>query len=224
MKGKVGDVVMSVRNGNQIVRKYQPMVFNPSSQGQIEARAKLKLISQVSAAMGPVIAMPRLGVVTPRNQFTKVNYAALSFNSTADPQVATVNLSAIKLTKSSVFLPSLSASYSEGSAVIELNLPSTDVDKVVYCVFQVTSTSELRYVSSIVATSGPNFRVTEPFAAGSKLVVYAYGIRINSDSARAKFDNMTVASATVIASLLTSRALTEADVTLTETRFAEITA
>ena len=222
MKGKVADVVMSVRNGNQIVRKYQPMVYNPSTAGQVAARAKLKLISQLSASMGSVIAIPREGIVSPRNLFTKVNFPAVSFIDSADPQVASVDLSAIKITKSSVYLPNLTATVADSNATIALASSSTDIDRMVYNIFTVTSTNELRRFTSVVVSEGPTFSTTVAYNPALKYVVYAYGIRLNSDAARARFDNMTVGSATLVASLITSRVLTESDITLTETRFADV--
>ncbi len=222
MKGKVADVVMSVRNGNQIVRKYQPMVYNPSTQGQVAARAKLKLISQLSAVMGRVIAMPRMGIVSARNQFTKVNYPSVTYNSSSDPQTADIQLSAIKLTKSNVFLPSLSATVNGNNVTVELTQPENDIDKVVYAFFQVTPSKELLLVSDYLISSGGTFQVTGNINPSQKYIAYAYGIRINNDSARAKFAKLDADGATLVTSLITNRVITESDVTLTETRFVEL--
>ena len=41
--GKKGDAVFAVRNGEQIIRQYNPIVANPSTQKQVDARAALKL-------------------------------------------------------------------------------------------------------------------------------------------------------------------------------------
>ena len=220
MKGKVGDVVMSVRNGNQIVRKYQPMVYNPSTQGQVAARAKLKLISQLSAQMGSVIAMPRVGIVSPRNLFTKVNYPLVSFVNSTDPQKAQVELSAIKLTKSNVFLPPVQVTLEENIATTQLSENADDLDRVIYCFFIVTPSNGLRLASAQIVTTGPTFQKRGPINLEEKYVVYAYGIRLNSDTARAKFAEITTDDATLVASLVSSRVLNENDITLTETQFA----
>lgn len=226
MKGKVADVVMSVRNGNQIVRKYQPMVYNPSTAGQVAARAKLKLLSQLSASMGKVIAMPRMGIVSPRNQFTKENYAAVTYATSAEQATASIDLASVKLTKSSVYLPDLRYSFDSDNthAQFSLNAEFTEVDKVVYCLFSVGANNEVRLVNSLVASdSSTSFRTPmSPIVVNAKNIVYAYGIRLNSDAARAKFTSLGVDDATLIASLIASRVLTEADVTLTETKFVEL--
>lgn len=219
MKGKVADVVMSVRNGNQIVRKYQPMVYNPSTPSQVASRAKLKLISQLSASMGKAIAIPREGIVSSRNLFTKINYPAVSYVESSDPQTASVNLSEIKLTKSSVYLQPLISNISENTVTVSLADVNPDIDKVVYCSFIVTSTNELRQSAIRVVETGPTFDTSFAYSASLKYVVYAYGIRINSDEARAKYDNLTADGTTKVISLITSRVLTESDVTLTETRY-----
>lgn len=224
MKGKVADVVMSVRNGNQIVRKYQPMVYNPSTPGQVAARAKLKLLSQLSASMAAIIAMPKMGLVSPRNQFTKVNYSAASYNEASDPQTASIALADVKITKSSVFLPALSVSASGTEGTASLANTEEDLDKVVYCYFAVLPNQSLRLARTSVVSTGGNFTDTFPTTVGYKYAIYAYGIRINSEAARARFENLGVNDATRIASLIASRVITESDITLTETRYASLDA
>ena len=103
MTGKVADVVMSVRNGEQIARKYQPIVTNPNTPAQVEARAKLKLMSQLSAVMASVIAIPRKGNVSSRNGFVKKNYQSLTYAS----QQADIALANVQLTDSVVAMPSI---------------------------------------------------------------------------------------------------------------------
>lgn len=55
--GRVGNMVLAKRDGLTIARAYQPQVANPSTAAQVVVRQKLKLASQVAAAMG------KLGVV-----------------------------------------------------------------------------------------------------------------------------------------------------------------
>lgn len=72
--GRVGGVVYSSYRGEQIVRSYQPKVFNPNSKKQVEQRAKFKLVSQVSASLGRELKLsfvPTLNKETPRNAFIK---------------------------------------------------------------------------------------------------------------------------------------------------------
>lgn len=218
MKGKVADVVMAVRNGEQIVRKYQPVVSNPNTTGQVESRARLKLMSQLSAVMAPVIAIPRQGAISPRNLFTKENYRLSSY---AD-ETATIALESIQLTKSVVALPAIGASVEGNTLTVGLGVPDPELSRVVYAVFAKELNNRLRFVASKVQnTAGTpgTFETTFQLSQGSRpMVVYAYGVRDNSDAARVIFGNMETPNATTVAQLVVSRTLTSADITLTETR------
>lgn len=218
MQGKVADVVMAVRNGEQIVRKYQPIVSNPSTPAQVEARAKLKLMSQLSAVMAPVIAIPKQGSVSSRNMFVKKNYG---FTTYAQDK-ADVSLTSIQLTSSVVSMNTLSASREGSVLTVELSgIVSPDIDRVVYALFRFGFDNTLRYGGSNVVEKGtgnPNFSsdFTLDFG-GEEVVIYAYGMRDNTEAARATFGNMSVVSAETVARVIVSRTLLESDVTLTET-------
>ena len=217
MTGKVADAVMSVRNGEQIVRKYQPVVSNPSTPNQVAARAKLKLMSQLSAVMAPVIAIPRVGAVSSRNLFTKKNFLLTTYaNSEAD-----INLAEVQLTDSVVGLPGVSVSRTETALVVGLNdiVPAGSLDEVVYCVFTIGDDGKMRLSESkIEDEAGAGAWSTEMTLNNSRLAVYAYGIRFNTEAAKARYSNMDVKSAADIANLIVSRTVTGADITVTETR------
>lgn len=223
MSGKVADVVMSVRNGQQIVRKYQPNVANPKTQSQSGTRARFKLLSQLAAVMAPVIAIPRTGNVSTRNRFTSINFPLSSF----DNNEASITLTGVQLTKSVVALPGIIATRSGGGLNAHLGTAAVDVNRVVYAVFTKTN-NELRLVDSKVATAvgtsdpwGVNFN---DVPSTEEMVVYAYGVRDNTDSARLAFGNLTAVTGESVANLIVSRSLTENDVTLTETVAAVVTA
>lgn len=224
MTGKVADVVMTVRNGEQIARKYQPVVANPNTPGQVQSRAKLKLMSQLSAVMAPYIAIPREGTVSPRNLFLKLNYKYSTFqNNQAD-----VTLSSVKITKSVVGLPPINATRTVNTLEVSLYQAATGFSRIVYVAVFRQDDSSLRIAGSTVVTEPGTTNVyagTIDLGTSAQLpiVVFAYGVRDNTEAARVKFADMTV-DAQTIASVITSRALTEADVTLTETRAIEVTA
>lgn len=223
MTGKTADVVMAVRNGEQIIRKYQPIVANPSTPAQVEARAKLKLMSQLSAVMGPYIAIPKRGAVSSRNLFTKKNYGLTTYtNNTAD-----ITLASVQLTDSVVGAPSLNANRAQDAqttANVRFTRPLTDVNRVVYAAFVKGLDSKLRAVNSIVITEpGPNSAWSASFEIGdSAAVILAFGVRDNTENARAIFGNLTALSTETVAKLIVSRTLTETDVTLTETVGVEV--
>lgn len=218
MTGKLADTVMSVRNGEQIARKYQPVVFNPSTPAQVATRAKLKLLSQLSAVFAPVIAMRREGAVSSRNLFTKTNYKEASF---ADDE-ATINLTGIKITKSVVSLPGVQATRGTSNALtLALTASDYSLSRVVYVLMERTADEELRYYfSAVQSIPGDNstFVLETTAFSNRNYVVYAYGVRDNTNAARVAFGNLEVPTAESVAQIVTSRALTESDITLTETR------
>ena len=216
MTGKLADTVMSVRNGEQIARKYQPVVFNPSTPAQVAQRAKLKLLSQLSAVMAPVIAMPRNGSVSSRNLFTKVNFP----NTNYATDTATINLALVQLTSSVVALPTVIAAREEDDIIANLTSLDVDVDRVVYAMFAKNGNS-LRYVASAVANDAGT--LAAPWGAqlplvNDEVVILAYGVRDNNENARTVFGNLQAPTAETVANLIVQRTLTGADITLTHTR------
>lgn len=216
MTGKLADVVMAVRNGEQVARKYQPVVSNPNTRAQVANRAKLKLMSQLSAVMAPVIAIPREGVVSSRNLFVKANYRTATFNN----EVADIELADVKLTRSVVFLPAINATRSQDNINVQLGAGAGDLSRVVYAMFTKETTGELRlYESTVLTTPGTgNTWLWQVGNVQREVVVYGYGMRDNTNAARAIFGNLEVQSAESVAKLIVDRIVTERDVTLTETR------
>lgn len=232
MTGKLADVVMAVRNGEQIARKYQPVVANPSTEAQVATRARLKLMSQLSAIMAPVIAIPGQGPVSSRNLFIKKNFALSSYSGGQ----ADITLANVQLTSSVVGLPNVRASrVTEPNDAILVRLESAfldasgeplgvDVDRVVYCMFVKGDDGKLRYQTSAIATAaGADYAWSTVLPATNReVVVLAYGVRDNNEASRAVFGNLTAPTAEAIAKLLVTRTLLESDVTLTETRGATL--
>lgn len=217
MTGKVADVVMAVRNGEQIVRKYQPIVSNPKSDGQLAARAKMKLLSQLSASYAPIIAIKRQGSVSARNLFTKRNY---EFASYANNQ-AEITLADVQLTNSSVALAGFSVDRSGDDMSLELSEDmGNSLDRVVYVVVRKSGNQELIIARSKVVefTEGAGtFPTTMPKVTG-EIVVMAYGIRLNNAAARIAFGNLTAPTAQEVAKLVVTMTNAETALTLTETR------
>lgn len=217
--GKLGGSVFAVRNGETIERQYQPIVTNPNTPAQIASRARLKLLSQLSAVMAPVIAMRRQGAISPRNLFVKENYAVSMYS---DNQ-ADITLTNVKLTRSVVALPDINVtSRSEGEITVALGrTPSLDIDRLVVAAFVKQSDGTLRYVtSSVVSDPGTlnDYETTIDVGGTFEVVVYAYGVRDNTEAAKVAFGNMQAVTAETVAKLVTTRTLTESDITLTETQ------
>lgn len=218
LRGKLGNTVFAIRNGEQMSRQYNPNPMNPKSAVQTANRAKLKLLSQLGAALQPVIAIPRMGMVSPRNGFTQANYQYTAFAG----ETASIDLADIQLTKSSVALSGLSADRTSGTgiAVSLLESVAASNDAVVYVVLRRTDANKVAVASSLLvreAGADGKFAATLPYQDGD-IAVCAYGIRYNTVAARSAFGNINVPSALGVARLFANRTLTEGDATMTETR------
>ena len=231
--GKLGAVVFSTSGGQTISREYNPHVANPNTDAQINQRARMKLMSQLSACLAPVIAMQKDGLVSVRNQFVKRNFdSCYSVNGQA--QISYEN---VQLTQGNVGLPQIkwvTANNSEGSRLITFfsDEPSTTISRVVWCLFRKTEEGKLEFVSSIISekreskTAGRFFEVefqnvpTDEETADllADYVIYVYGMIDASERATAQYGNLNVNTATDIADLVTNRRISFMDYQFTQTR------
>lgn len=218
--GKKGSSVFRVRFGETIESQYQPIVSNPSTPSQVANRSRLKLLSQLSAVMAPVIALRREGAVSPRNMFVKTNYGATSYTT----DTASISLADVKLTRSVVSLPAVTATREGATLTVGLAQGISGLNRVVYSAFIKQTDGTLRYANSLVVSEpGDSAQWSGDITVGSSpAVVYAYGVRDNSEAARAIFSDMQVLTAETVAKVIVSRTLLETDVTLTETRGIEV--
>lgn len=216
--GKIGSIVFATSGGETIAREYNPNVSNPNTQAQINQRARLKLMSQLSAALAPVIAIPKQGLVSSRNAFTKLNFD----KSMANNGIAQITYENVQLTNGNLGLPTIEAVRAQGSG-ISINLAedaSSAISRVVYILYRKTSEQRLQYVASVIAEgAGGNgtFPATLPYTEGD-IVLYAYGMRDTSERASAKYGNMQVANALDVARLTAYRNISSEDYQFTETR------
>lgn len=216
-RGKVGSIVYAISAGQQIAREYQPVVANPSTTPQVENRSKLKLMSQLAAAYKGSIAIRKDGLKSARNQFISQNYDKVSIVGTA----ANVNLNRVQLTKSNVGMGGFNADRSSGTKIaVALNENmAANFDKVVYNAFRKDAIGNLIALGSAVvnkdAVSG-DFAGELPYTQDA-VVVYAYGMKINSERANAAFSNMTAPSGEKVAKLIATSADVAAGTTLSQT-------
>lgn len=216
--GKLGSAVFSVSAGEQVVRQYQPVVTNPSTSAQVDNRAKLKLLSQLSAVMADVIAIPRQGALSPRNVFVSENYPL----ATAENGVANINLAGVSLTKAGMQIPAVVAERDGDTAINVALAAKADqlVARVIYIMFYRNTSGELQLIdSAVVETAGTagTFPYAFPYEERD-VIVYAYGIFDKNQKATAKFGNYSVTDGTQVASLIADRKLSESDYLLTKTR------
>lgn len=221
--GKLGGSVFAIRNGETIERQYQPVVANPSTPDQVEARAKLKMLSQLSAVMAPVIAIRKQKNVSSRNLFVKKNYPQATFLT----DTASIPLASIQLTSSVVAIPEVTANRSEGGITAQMSTFTVGFDSIVYAMFIKQADDTLRYDGSrVISEAGVdgNYPATFGAAGGNEVVILAYGVRNNTEAARAVYSDMQTITAETVAKLIVNRVLSEADITLSETRGVQLAA
>lgn len=215
--GKLGSHVFAAVSGEQVVRQYQPNVSNPNTSKQVDQRAKMKLMSQLSAAMSSVIVIPRQGLKSSRNLFVKKNFS----NVMAVSGQALTFLEKIQLTAGSSAFPRVGMERQENdklSIFVEENIAG-QYDRVVFNLFARNEEGELMLVNSIVqenAGTDGDF-VTEVDDYDSELFLYAYGMKDTNAKAKAAYGNYIVESGEDIAKLLMSRKLSMSDYEISET-------
>lgn len=225
--GKIGSIVFSTSGGETIAREYNPHVANPNTQAQIDQRARMKLMSQLSAVLAPVIAMTKEGLISRRNKFVKKNFD----NSYALNGTAQISYENVQLTEGSVGLPQVVASIDVNAetGIEELTIhlataPALNVSRVVYSVFEKTDEAKLQLISSAIAqrtSQGANtFQIVTPATnfTDKELVIYAYGMSDTSESATARYGNLNVLSASDLATLVANRTISYEDYQFTQTR------
>lgn len=220
--GKLGSSVFSTVAGEQVVRQYQPVVANPSTLAQVNQRARLKLASQLAAAIAPVIAIPRQGMQTPRNLFIKRNFDFI----TANNGQAMISYENIQLTTGNAGLPGISVSRSQESGItVQLqSAADSSVNRVVYILFKKTTEEQLQYIgSNIASVPGDTGTFLSSFGyVSGELVVWAYGMKDMNATAKAKYGDYYAASGEDIAQLVMNRSLSSSDYQFTGTRGATL--
>lgn len=225
INGKIGSVVFSTSGGTIIAREYNPNVANPNTMAQINQRARMKLLSQLSASLSPVLAMTKDGLVSKRNKFTKLNFPA----SYALNGVAQITYENVQITEGNTSLPALIAAGVVSSDHMNLTVglsvqPTATINRVVYCLFKKSNEGKLEYrSSSIISTrEGPTIAIW--FAANfdtlplAEYVVFAYGMSDTSEHASATYGNLNVVTASDLARLVATRAISFSDYQFTQTR------
>lgn len=225
INGKIGSVVFSTSGGSIIAREYNPNVANPNTMAQINQRARLKLMSQLSASLSPVLAMTKDGLVSKRNKFTKMNFPA----SYALNGVAQITYENVQITEGNTSLPALFADGVISSDHMNLQVglsaqPSATINRVVYCLFKKSNEGKLEYISSSIiatregTTAGSWFEASFNPLPIAEYVVFAYGMSDSSERASATYGNLNVVTASDLAKLVATRAISFSDYQFTQTR------
>jgi len=232
VSGKLGAVVFSTSGGQTISREYNPHVANPNTQAQVNQRARMKLMSQLSASLSPVIAMQKEGLVSKRNKFVKRNFT----NSYASGGIAQISYENVQLTEGNASLPTIAGQVKtiEGVKIGALYLydpPTSSISRVVWCIFQKTDEGKLSLLESAIVSQRYDEDLDGYFAYYSEwmgfdqenkalenYVVYAYAMSDTSERASAQYGNLNVSSANDLARLIANRTINFTDYLFSQTR------
>lgn len=217
-KGKLGNIVCSTVAGETIARDYNPDVANPNTEGQVEQRARFKLMSQLSSVMAPVIAIPKVKTQSSRNLFVKKNIGTTVF----DGVQAAINLNAVQLTNGTTNIDVFGcdrtshekcACYYSGQQILGMV-------GMVYCIFTKDSAGNLSLFDSAVVTEnteredwGADLKYTD-----AEIVLYAYALIGDEEKATAAFGNMQSPTAESVAKLIVSSAVSSSSIRTTKTK------
>lgn len=222
--GKAGNAVFATSAGKQIVRTYQPKVSNPNTDAQIAQRAKFKLLSQLAAAMAPVIVIPKSGLVSARNRFVKKNIPLATY---ADDK-ASIVLTAIQLTDSQVSLPDMDTPVVSGGSSIGVgfSVPFANIaEKVKYALFKKTEDAKLQLVAEKVLTVEEEAATYASFVfnnlAKGEYVIYVYGMNPKNASASVGYNNYDTEAGETTADLESSVRISTYNYNFTMTQAAE---
>lgn len=237
--GKIGSIVFSTSGGETIAREYNPHVSNPNTEAQVNQRARLKLMSQLSANLATVIVMQKDGLISRRNKFVKRNFGAAY----ASQGVAQISYENVQLTEGNAALPQVIAEVSTDAetsqtilAVGLANAAAVNISRVIYCLFTKDSEGRLAYVGSYISSIADNPANYKRFFGGmfsnlqfkqgtgdtmevaADYVIYAYGMIDSNEQATANYGNMQVSAADDLARLVANRTINFNDYNFTMTR------
>lgn len=213
MSGKMGSVVFRVREGEQIVTQYNPIVKNPNTPAQSTQRVAFKLMSQVAAAMASaIINRPARQGQSPRNRFVQQNFPLVEGDSTN----AKVAMAKLQLTSSSTYLGDIS--YTPSTNLVSLDDINNAVTKVrfVKVAYPDANDTSKPVVYAIEDVNVENGSATT--TADENETILVYGLIPTSGAAKVSLDNMGVdPTEPFIAQVNLERMVATGQVAVTET-------
>lgn len=223
--GKIGSIVFSTSGGETIAREYNPHVANPNTQAQVDQRARMKLMSQLSAALAPVIVMQKEGLVSKRNKFVQKNFDAC-YALNGEAQITYEN---VQITEGNTSLPALTITGGVEANKLHFTIgliaePSATINRIVYCLFRKTAEGKLEFVTSYICSRRGGEEGSYPFdhefanLAVAEYVVFAYGMSDTSERATAEYGNLNVVTASDLARLVATRTINYQDYQFSQTR------
>lgn len=177
--GKLGSSVFAVLKGVTIERQYQPRVFNPQTKGQVQQRAKFKLLSGLGSVVSPFACLLTEGLQTQANAFVKRNMQFVSFVNGA----AQINMPNIQISggSNSFVTPTFTIAQGTGKGTISAeDVENAGFDGVVFLVVGTKRPRVARITGKVVLAPSENAYSIEFNVPGSfqEYHLYAYGIKL----------------------------------------------
>lgn len=223
--GKSGSKVYYVNHGQQIEREYTSSVSNPSTEAQVGQRSRFKLASQVSAAIEPVLVIPRKGMLSPRNLFVKKNMGYFYANDDG----AQVTFENLQITPGSSNLPACWLGFNQlaGFGFQLEGKPSPNVKRVVFNFFVKGDEGQIYFALSRVVENNELSEQTgviggivpaNQLPTDRDIIMLAYGMIDRNSKATALYESYNIQSGVDIATLIATRRLPSDRFTFTQTR------
>lgn len=197
LSGKMGAAVFRVRDGQQVVTQYNPIVKNPNTEGQQGQRAKFKLITQLSAIMAPAFGTMSIaqsavkGKATQRNAFTKLNLPLVEISNTPDGDAAVIRMDKLQLTSSFRQFGNMSVAPDSGELQVKIRDVGDDVStgRVILVGYGSMVPTKQATIVSMQDVPVANGTITADFSnlATGEYTVLAFGL-IPSQSAASRVD------------------------------------
>lgn len=200
--GKLGSSVFAISGGEQIVREYNPKVSNPNTTGQMQQRAKFKLLSQLAVVFAPYLGFGKIGLKSARNQFVSRNFENLEWDESVG---AMCSLHALQLTGGNRLLSgvTITPDLENDRAKVSINASAADDNDAFVIITAGEEDRKAKILASMVVKSEDVTPGTpiEIFAEGTAPVCLVYGIKYPSSGSTVNYPTYQVEDGTQVAIL-----------------------
>lgn len=230
--GKKAGVITYKVGDTYLVREYTPKVHNPRTEKQVQQRAKIKLLAQITAILRFFIAIFPSSGKSSRSIFSRLNYPLINAPSTT----AEIDFSSVYLSDSTNPLPQVEKDVVFVDTRFRkyihfLNEPTADIKRVFYFLLTKTDNGKLSLVDYYLSErrttptargffnwAGATFEIDENGKSLYDYVVYAVGMCDNSEEATEYFLNLDVDYIEQVGRLISEKLISSTDYYFTETK------
>lgn len=217
--GKLGSSVFAISKGVTIERQYQPRVFNPQTKGQVEQRAKFKLLTGLASVVAPFACLLTEGLQTQANVFVKRNIKFVSFSGSS----ARIDMPKIQISggSNSFVTPTLTIASGKGKGSISAeDVQAAGFDGVVFLVVGTKRPNVARITGKVVLAPTENEFTINFNTPGSfgEYHLYAYGIKLTDKGVSTYGDLDSISENVVQVSIM--RMISEGMMTASATSYA----